>query len=478
MSRQLLLLLVSTLCLAAVACGPSGRNGNVCFGGDCSAGSCTAGDSRGCYPGEMATINVGPCVAGSQSCTSAGQWGDCVGSVTPVAENCGDHLDNNCNGAVDENTDADGDGFTTCEGDCCDSVECSNPADVNPGAFDVAGDNVDNDCDGSIDNTATVCDQALPPGSTDGLDYAKAIDLCQMAAMTDKKWGVISAVFTRADGTLLPNPGSHAILPHYGTAVLPKVGSSLMLLSTGFAAAVGDPGFDPGISSDMGTDSPFPADFVAAHAGSLPNAPGCPEPLGSTANDPIMLTLTIRVPTNAKSFSINSNFFSDEFPEYTCTAYNDFFVMLLDSTYAGTPANPTDKNLAVFTKPGTMMSYPVGVNLAAGNTGLFTQCVNGSLGCAGLGSTTQTISTCIGTTDLAGTGLDTPAPDQCDPNSLMGGGTGWLTTTGNVRPGEIIKLRIAIWDTSDPVLDSLAVIDGFKWSAQGADPGTVILKTD
>jgi hypothetical protein len=55
-----------------------------------------------------------------------------------------------------------------------------------------------------------------------------------------------------------------------------------------------------------------------------------------------------------------------------------------------------------------------------------------------------------------------------------GGATGWLTTSGNVVGGEIIKLRIAIWDTSDHALDSLAVIDNFKWSVTASDPGTVI----
>ena len=57
---------------------------------------------------------------------------------------------------------------------------------------------------------------------------------------------------------------------------------------------------------------------------------------------------------------------------------------------------------------------------------------------------------------------------------LDGGGTGWLTTSGNVQPGEIMTLRIAIWDTSDDALDSMAVIDNFKWSAEASMPGTVI----
>ena len=77
---------------------------------------------------------------------------------------------------------------------------------------------------------------------------------------------------------------------------------------------------------------------------------------------------------------------------------------------------------------------------------------------------------------LANTGFDTATSGECDSNSKEGGGTGWLTTSGNVVGGEIITLRIGIWDTSDHILDSLAVIDGFKWSADPATPGTVILK--
>ncbi|MBA3539847.1 MAG: choice-of-anchor L domain-containing protein, partial [Deltaproteobacteria bacterium] len=236
--------------------------------------------------------------------------------------------------------------------------------------------------------------------------------------------------------------------------------------------------FETGAS--MATESAFPADYLAANGNKLPNAPGCADPTGSTANDPIMLTLQIRTPSNAKSFKLSTNFFSSEFPEYTCTPYNDFFVVLLDSAYTGMPANPTDKNLAFFTPPGSTAKYPVGVNLASGNTGLFTQCVNGDIGCADLfGPDHGAISTCTSTSQLAGTGLDEAAATgfggpQCNTNSLKGGATGWLETSGNVKGGEIITLRIAIWDTSDHVLDSLAVIDAFQWSVDVAQPGTVI----
>jgi hypothetical protein len=75
---------------------------------------------------------------------------------------------------------------------------------------------------------------------------------------------------------------------------------------------------------------------------------------------------------------------------------------------------------------------------------------------------------------LTGTGFDTADDGWCDSDSLEGGGTGWLQTRGNVVPGEVITLRIAIWDTSDHILDSIAVIDAFTWSVDVAEPGTVI----
>ncbi len=447
-----------------------------CTGGQCTD-ACTPGDMRACYDGAAGTEGVGPCVGGNQTCGSTGDWGDCVGEVVPVAEVCNDHIDNDCNGMTDEDVDADGDGFTTCGGDCCDSTAvCSNPALVNPGAFEVPGNGVDDDCDGTVDNALPLCDSGLASNDTNAMDAAKSMDICQVATMADKKWGIISATWTLADGTGTPNAKAHALRPHYGTGTTPKAGASLVLISTGNAAGEGDtnPSPDSGESADMGTSSNFPADFLAAHAGTLPNSPGCPPPDGNTAGDPVMLTLTIRVPTNASSFSLDTNFFSSEFPEWTCSAFNDFFVMLLDSTFAGSPANPTDKNLAIYTD-AAMKVYPVGVNLAYGNTGLFTQCINGPTGCEG--GTAGTISTCTSTANLAGTGMEVPDPAASAigcTGAQTGGATGWLTTSGNVKPGEIMKLRIAIWDTSDSNLDSLAVIDNFQWSVQASNPGTII----
>jgi hypothetical protein len=288
---------------------------------------------------------------------------------------------------------------------------------------------------------------------------------------------VIEAKLSLTDGTGTPDPEAHAIRPRFGTGLGPQGGLSLAVISTGGAAAKNDtnPGYHDFVSyTHVGTNSsPFPADFFMANNNNLPNAPGCPDPSGTTANDPVMLTFRIRVPTNAKSFKLSTNFYSAEFPEWTCSSYNDFFVVLLDSTYNGTPPNPMDKNLAFYQPMGAMTKVPVGVNLGHGNTGLFTQCINGETGCSGQ---TGTISTCISTSQLMGTGFDDPEPYSCDTNSVTGGATGWLITSGNVTPGEIITLRVGIWDTSDHAYDSLAVIDGFQWSTELAQPGTVIFK--
>jgi len=450
----------------------------VCASGQCGTSACTPGATADCYDGPSSTMGVGVCHGGQKTCSSTGFWGTCQGEITPGAEICGNLIDDNCSGVIDEDEDQDHDGFTTCQGDCCDNTaQCGQPGLVNPGAFDAPGNNVDDDCDGMADNGATaLCDTGLASNSGNAMDYAKAMELCQTATETDHRWGVISAKWSLADGNGTPAHDSCSIRPAFGTNVVPKAGASLFEISTGHAADTNDTMPDYVAwdgAGDMLTTSGYPADWLAANGGMLPNSPGCPPPSGIGANDPVMLTLRIRVPTNAQSFSFSSNFFSSEYPEWVCTQYNDFFVVLLDSMWNGMPANPSDKNLATYTAPN-MMKYPVGVNLAKDNTGLFNQCTNGILGCSNFGGAMGMSTTCQSTTELAGTGFDEARPGSCDTNSLSGGGTGWLLTSGNVKGGEIITLRIAIWDTSDHSFNSLAVIDNFKWDVTAADPGTNI----
>jgi hypothetical protein len=457
---------------------------------------CTPGQQQSCYGGSPSEVGVGICKAGTQTCSASGlSWEPCVGQVLPLPEICANGVDENCNGTADDVPDVDGDGWTKCNGDCCEvPAECSEPKLVNPGAFEFAGNQVDDDCDGTIDNTLGQCDSALTSNSGNALDYAKAIDICQTTtenpALAQKKWGVISGAFHRANGANAPAANSRSIRSGFGNNVPPLLGQRIGMLSTGVAAAQAAPNnaspnwaaFQGG--QNMGTTSPVPSDWLSANGGNFPNAPGCPDPQGgTTANDPIMLKLRIRVPTNAKSFQVSSNFYSSEYPEWVCSAFNDFFLTLLDSTFVPGPGespNPTDKNLAFYDQPPAGgATYPIGVNLAFGNTGLFQTCLNGPTGCGG-GSVPGNTNTCVSINQLLGTGFDIVNPPSqflndpgwCGASNRAGGGTSWLNMTGNVKPGETIEIRFVTWDTGDPWYDSLVLLDRFQWSVTASQPGT------
>jgi hypothetical protein len=449
--------------------------------------ACMPGTTQSCYFGGMGTQNVGPCKAGTQMCKPDGlSWGDCLGQVLPSSEICGNNIDENCDGMNDNAPDVDGDGWGRCQGDCCDSASdgCIDPKLVNPGAYDFGGNNFDDDCDGVKDNAVASCDANLASNSATGLDYAKAIDLCSSTTenppIQQKKWGVITSSLFLANGAGSPAAVSRSIRQGFGTGISPLKGSRIAVISTGNAAAQAAPNnANPAyaafeIGQDTLTSSPVPADWLAANGGNFPNAPGCPAPSGgTTARNPVMLKVRVRAPTNAKSFNVSVNFMSAEYPEWVCTQYNDFFLTLLDSTFVpgpGETANPIDKNLAFYDPPPAGPPfYPVGVNLASGNTGLFSQCKNGQIGCSGVNP--SNINTCVSQAQLAGTGFDL-AGNACGANDRVGGGTGWLVTSGNVKPGETIEVRFVIWDTSDGVYDSVALIDNFVWSAAPAQPGT------
>lgn len=175
-----------------------------------------------------------------------------------------------------------------------------------------------------------------------------------------------------------------------------------------------------------------------------------------------MLTLKIKAPINARAFQFNLFFFSVEYPSTVCSSsnFNDFFVALLDSDHNTQYPNdefqnPYDKNLAKDYKGNF-----VGVDLAP--EGLFTACYQNS--------TYSFSSYCTDGSLIDGTGFDAFSPKN--------GGTGWLTTRGNVVPGETITLRLAIWEQGtvgygpDHSWDSTVLLDGFKWLPKPAKAGT------
>lgn len=378
---------------------------------------------------------TGTGVGGSASVTSTGgestssSNGDGGGLMFDAGPGKPDGSTAGCTAGADE--DKDMDGFSIAQGDCND---CD--ANVNPGAIEVIAapdadggvpPSVDEDCDGIADNVPMPCDDNLALADGLPMNAAKAIELCQQATDTDKKWGVLGARYVRANGDTF-NPGLQVGLQDsFGPNVNTQGGKRLLAISSGHARTPIQPGAcgSSFCTATLGGTAPpgFPQDV-----------PGCD---GDTEiNDDVGFEVKLRAPKNATGYSFNFFFYSFEYPEFVCTSWNDQFIALVKPP----PAGSVNGNISFDSK-----SNPVSVNIA-----FFSVCP----GCA------------LGTTALQGTGFDT---------WNHAGGTSWLKTQAPVNGGNEFSIRFAIWDTGDQNYDSTTLIDNFQWIANG---GTVAVVTD
>ena len=231
-------------------------------------------------------------------------------------------------------------------------------------------------------------------------------------------------------------------------------------ISSGTARAFGDPGYvHPQNGAlmgqignyDAGTQVGVPPAWLAAHNGSVPspgNCPVCSGPDCAQAFDSVDLKARIRVPTNAKSFSYSLKFYTAEYPEFVCQQYNDFFITLLNSSWVPDPnANPpqqplpADKNIA----------FDGQKNAVSVNNGFFEVCF------PAVGAPPGACPS--GTFDLVGTGMG-----GWGNNLKDGGGTEWLVNDSPVVPGETIEIEFVTWDAGDHHVDSLVLLDRFRWN--------------
>jgi hypothetical protein len=357
-------------------------------------------------------------------------------AVSPGAlEAGGNGQDDDCDGATDEppdeQLDQDQDGFTPAQGDCYDF-----DASVSPNSLEEPDDGVDNDCDGQEDEVGCACNPAT--GATLEAMACAAELVCHPGAL-------------QGQGMASPSgddlSGAWQAVNHFGNLnndLAPRAGASYALLATGPA---------------LGT----------SHSQDLPPYEGAwadPYSDSDTCHDVAEWTVTLQAPPNAKGFSIDYVFFSEEYDDYVGTAFNDKFYILMtapQSTQGQTKVinftdcrNPwgySDLSGAACPLASGHCCY-IAINTALSECCWYQGCPNGKA-----------------TTDIAGTGYSCAALEGFDGDNY-GSSTGWLTTSWPIQPGETFTLTFHVHDTSDGIYDSEVILDNFRWRSNPTQPGT------
>jgi len=176
-----------------------------------------------------------------------------------------------------------------------------------------------------------------------------------------------------------------------------------------------------------------------------------------------MWTLNLKAPKNAQGFSFDFRFFSYEYPQYVCTQYNDFFMVILRSKNTKDEV-PKDGNIAF-----DLLGSPVSVNNA-----FFTSCT--PFTCTSLSNCRANYTSC--TAGLCSNAYGACPDGRSDVDAYtssagIGGGTAWLTTSAPIEGGEAFSIDFYIWDTGDQSLDSSVIIDNFRWHRDPTVVGTV-----
>mgnify|MGYP000246363953 CR=1 FL=1 len=461
--------------------GAAGSGGTAGSGGSAGAmnGSTTSGMAGAGGMGGMTSAGGAGGTGGVAGAAGAGGMGGGTTGPTPCRV-CS--LDGTCLEPCvpSKPDDFDCDGWTVAEGDCCDNcVLCELPASVNPGAFEYLGNGENDDCDDTTrdDQPPTECTDMPLSTPTSSIELVKAIDLCQFTTenppIRQRKWGVIAPSLLLADGTSVtpPKDVQVGVLADFGPYVKPIRGTTMAALSTGTARDESDPGHaypqngpNPAVQKgnyDAMTSAPIPADYLAANGGVLPSPANCPPCTGTnctTAFDSVNFKLRIRVPTNAKSFSYRLKSYSAEYPEYTCQQFNDFFIARLMTGWQpdpnGDPMDPKNQPLPA----DRNMAFDAFKNPISVNNAFYDVCFP---------FLNAPADACLsGTLELVGTGMGGWNGDLKD-----GGGTVWLVNEANVVPGETMELEFIIFDAGDHNVDSVVLLDYFRWGLQPTAQG-------
>jgi hypothetical protein len=309
-----------------------------------------------------------------------------------------------------------------------------------------------------VDKTAA-CDGALAVDG-DAPSFAKAMGICTSA--TSDGYGLVSASMSRGWGqTTPPHSAQWGLLPKFGSAIKPREGATLGVLSSGYGREWDDPN---GKQVDFVSGPPlYPnSDPSGAVPPGFPKAAkGCMQ--DGTVNDMIVVKLTLTAPKDATGFQFDFDFYSSEWPNYVCSNYNDAFIAYLTSNKV----------------KGDNISFDSNNNPVAVNNNFLTRCTPSTgVGCAsgnGFGMPIATAACMGGETELGGTGFGDKRTTAClsgASKATVGGATGWLTTQAPIDPGETFTLELMIFDAGDEALDSSVLLDNFQWIGGDVSTGT------
>jgi hypothetical protein len=227
-------------------------------------------------------------------------------------------------------------------------------------------------------------------------------------------------------------------------------GEKMVVLSTGIAEDILMPGTDGDTSLTGNDPGNLPAPMVPAQVSDTETCADNPDLIGTGdcsntiwgqfggtagAFDYAEMRFSIEVPIAVSGFAYNVAFMSWEYPDFYGWAYNDIYIAWLESESWTGNITFDDFGAPISLNAG-FLDYKDAPNF-----------------------------------------IDCPLP--CDAPELAGtgvqghGGTKWLTTNVGVEEGDQITVVFAMMDIQDNIVDSVVLLDNFRWTCLGGTPGTV-----
>lgn len=420
---------VATISLASllfIACDDGSTGGSAGNSGSSTGGSGTESDSgpttdptvdSNSNSGSSSTGDVAETDSAGSSSTGIGETDSAGGSSSGSGDTEGAESGSSSTGGGAESSTGD-DSESESDSDSGVVEICEAPGDLEP-------------CDSGTDNPFNAIGLGCEGGPNTSIPIFNAI----FAANDANTWRIAQQFgdyIDPGDGLPLWRPREGESMLVIGTGPLPALDADGALIE--FGDPLGD-----GTTNPSNTPLPAPLSPLPGSAGGGGGTPfvncdlinDCSDSLidqwnlgGGNANDLIWFQFETPVPGGTYGFSFDFAYFSEEFPEYVDTQFNDMFVAWSNSeSYTGNLCFVNDEPCTV--------------------TALWPADFQG------------------GADELSGTQFTND------------GATGWYEAKGTVVPNELLQLTFALFDMSDSAFDTTLLVDNFRWDCEGCTPSEV-----